>query len=310
MSEQSPQYEPFDEGSSQLSLLALKKTREKRSLSIEEVSERLKIPASHLKTLEAGDIDRLPGLAFARGYIRTYGRFLGLDTETGTLYAFGAGLRVTDLYLLLLFTLSLLFFFKLDQVSRLYLFGLFLIIWIGIILSTIAVRQVFAWARRSGYAVRHIVVVGSGPDASRFVHNLTLEHRELGIQIDGFLGPDGAVLDSFERLGEVEDLPAVLADNVVEGGASPRLATTTRKIGVDVDGDNVPEATYRVLDPSGYSRIILFDGPGGLQLAGTDSPRSSGSRWPWERTAAGEDEVPAPRDQELRSCHPGGYHHS
>ncbi len=81
MSEQSPQLDPSDADNSQLSLLALKKAREAQALSIDDVSERLKISAAHLKALEVGDVDKLPGLAFARGYIRTYGRFLGLDAD-------------------------------------------------------------------------------------------------------------------------------------------------------------------------------------------------------------------------------------
>ncbi|MEH6651154.1 MAG: RodZ domain-containing protein [Motiliproteus sp.] len=81
MSDNQFQPEFIEEDESQLSLLALKKTREKQGLSIAEVSDRLKISVNCLKALESNDIDSLPGLAFARGYIRTYGRFLGLDAD-------------------------------------------------------------------------------------------------------------------------------------------------------------------------------------------------------------------------------------
>lgn len=80
MSDYQPQFDPQDEVS-QLSLLVLKKTREQQALSIKEVSERIKISVAHIEALESSEYDRLPGLAFARGYLRTYGRFLGLDDD-------------------------------------------------------------------------------------------------------------------------------------------------------------------------------------------------------------------------------------
>jgi exopolysaccharide biosynthesis polyprenyl glycosylphosphotransferase len=113
-------------------------------------------------------------------------------------------------------TMTVLVFFNLDRVSRRYLFYVFVAIWVGMVLSTILLRQAFAWARRSGYAVRRVIVVGGGHYASTFVGDLTTEHPELGIHVAGFLGPSGARLDSYERLGDIEDLPDVLTQNVVD----------------------------------------------------------------------------------------------
>ena len=113
-------------------------------------------------------------------------------------------------------TVAMVFFFDLDRVSRRYVFYVFVAIWIGMVLSTISLRQVFSWVRRSGYAVRHVIVVGSGHDASTFVNDLTTEHPELGIHISGFVGPPGTRLDSYARLGDIEDLPNVLTQNVVD----------------------------------------------------------------------------------------------
>ena len=118
--------------------------------------------------------------------------------------------------LLALTTMGTLFFFNLDRVSRGYVVYVLLAVWIGMIASTIALRKAFEWARTSGYGTRHVVVVGAGPEVSRFIRELTTEHPELGIQIEGFLGPSDAVLDGHERLGTVDDLPQVLADNVVD----------------------------------------------------------------------------------------------
>lgn len=118
--------------------------------------------------------------------------------------------------ILALATIAMIFFFNLDRVSRRYVFYVFLALWGTMILSTIALRIAFAWARRSGYAVRNVVVVGAGRDASAFVTELTTEHPELGIHIVGFLGLPGTRFDSYERLGDVEDLPDVLTRYVVD----------------------------------------------------------------------------------------------
>lgn len=61
--------------------LSLQQAREKKGLSLEEVSNRIKISVAQLDALERGDIQVLPGLAFARGYVRTYGRLLELDAD-------------------------------------------------------------------------------------------------------------------------------------------------------------------------------------------------------------------------------------
>lgn len=60
---------------------ALQQAREQQGISLEQVADRIKISVAQLSALEKGDIDRLPGLAFARGYVRTYSRFLGLDAD-------------------------------------------------------------------------------------------------------------------------------------------------------------------------------------------------------------------------------------
>ncbi|MEH6823678.1 MAG: RodZ domain-containing protein [Motiliproteus sp.] len=70
-----------DAGGSLLPGQALEQAREQQGLSLAEVSDRIKISAVQLTALEHGDIEQLPGLAFARGYVRTYGRFLGLDAD-------------------------------------------------------------------------------------------------------------------------------------------------------------------------------------------------------------------------------------
>ena len=58
---------------------ALRQEREKRHISLEEVANQLKISPRQLKALEEGDVDSLPHQAYAKGFIRSYASWLGLN---------------------------------------------------------------------------------------------------------------------------------------------------------------------------------------------------------------------------------------
>lgn len=55
--------------------------RQKAGLSIDEAADRLKLPESYILALESNEFETLPGLVFARGYVRRYARALGLDGD-------------------------------------------------------------------------------------------------------------------------------------------------------------------------------------------------------------------------------------
>ncbi len=57
----------------------LRQTRSRRGLSLEEVEQAIRIPRKYLLALEEGDMSRLPSPAYARGFLRTYANYLGLD---------------------------------------------------------------------------------------------------------------------------------------------------------------------------------------------------------------------------------------
>ncbi len=59
----------------------LQQAREQQGITLAQVSDRIKISMAQLAALECGDLEQLPGLAYARGYVRTYARFLGLDAD-------------------------------------------------------------------------------------------------------------------------------------------------------------------------------------------------------------------------------------
>jgi cytoskeletal protein RodZ len=63
---------------------ALAARREERGLSIEQVAAATRIGAGHLRALEADDIGRIAAPVYARGYLRTYAMYLGLDPDALT----------------------------------------------------------------------------------------------------------------------------------------------------------------------------------------------------------------------------------
>ena len=54
-------------------------------MQLQELAQLVRISRHHLKNLEAGDFDLLPGATYVSGYIRTYSREVGLDPEVMTL---------------------------------------------------------------------------------------------------------------------------------------------------------------------------------------------------------------------------------
>ena len=53
-------------------------------MQLQELAQLVRISRHHLKNLEAGDFDLLPGATYVSGYIRTYSREVGLDPEVMT----------------------------------------------------------------------------------------------------------------------------------------------------------------------------------------------------------------------------------
>lgn len=58
-----------------------KKLRQKREVSLEEVSRFTKIPKKYLTSLENGDYNHLPADVYVKGYLRACGRFFKTNPE-------------------------------------------------------------------------------------------------------------------------------------------------------------------------------------------------------------------------------------
>lgn len=59
----------------------LKASRESRGLSLDEVAHVTRIPVSRLMQMEEGNLAAFGSMTYARGFLRNYSRFLGIDGE-------------------------------------------------------------------------------------------------------------------------------------------------------------------------------------------------------------------------------------
>jgi cytoskeleton protein RodZ len=59
----------------------LRREREMRGITLDEISESTKISRRHLESLEKEDFDALPGGIFNKGFVRAYARYLGIDED-------------------------------------------------------------------------------------------------------------------------------------------------------------------------------------------------------------------------------------
>lgn len=60
---------------------ALAAKREERGLSIEQVATATRVRAEYLRALESDEIGRVVAPVYAKGYLRTYATYLGLDAD-------------------------------------------------------------------------------------------------------------------------------------------------------------------------------------------------------------------------------------
>jgi len=59
----------------------LKKAREQRGLSLEDIQETTKIRKRYLEAIESGDYKVLPGSFYVRAFVKTYAESVGLDAD-------------------------------------------------------------------------------------------------------------------------------------------------------------------------------------------------------------------------------------
>ena len=63
----------------------LKRERELRDISLDDISKEIKVPVKLLRALEADDYPSMPHTAFVKGFIRAYCKYLGVDENDALL---------------------------------------------------------------------------------------------------------------------------------------------------------------------------------------------------------------------------------
>lgn len=59
----------------------IKRIREQRGISIEEIAEKTNIKTSYIRAIEDGDLSRLPGGIYNKAFIKSISEFLGVNTK-------------------------------------------------------------------------------------------------------------------------------------------------------------------------------------------------------------------------------------
>jgi len=59
----------------------LRQQREAKSMSLEEVARATRVPMSSVERLELDQFDELPGEVFVRGFMKSYARAVGIDSD-------------------------------------------------------------------------------------------------------------------------------------------------------------------------------------------------------------------------------------
>lgn len=59
----------------------LQSARIAKGITVEEISTSLHLPTAYIHSLENGDIDKLPSVVFARGYVRSYAKLVDLSAD-------------------------------------------------------------------------------------------------------------------------------------------------------------------------------------------------------------------------------------
>ena len=60
---------------------SLRNERELRGITLEDISARTKVNVRFLEAIEHDDLSALPAKAFAKGFLRSYARVVGLDED-------------------------------------------------------------------------------------------------------------------------------------------------------------------------------------------------------------------------------------
>lgn len=105
-------------------------------------------------------------------------------------------IRASSLAMLIFTAVSFLGIEKAFSLSRLTLLFFYVLATAGVVLERAALREVLREARRRGYNLRHVLLVGDG-DLGRAIHERLTRHPEFGLKVRGFLTEDSLRVGGF-----------------------------------------------------------------------------------------------------------------
>ena len=173
-------------------------------------------------------------------------------------------------------TFAVLFWFKLPDVSRLFLVLLFPTQFVVALVTRAILRLAFRQLRARGRNARYVLVVGAGPRGQSFATTME-SHQELGLKVIGVLDddPDFAAGSRWPWLGRLADIEQVMADHVIDEVAiclpfsqwqyTDGIAYTAEEAGkivrVPMDLLDRPFSAGRVEELDGTPVYSLVNGP-------------------------------------------------
>jgi exopolysaccharide biosynthesis polyprenyl glycosylphosphotransferase len=173
-------------------------------------------------------------------------------------------------------TLSLLFLFKLEDVSRAALVIAFALLAIGSAGTRFVTRTI---AQRSGGVTspRRLLIVGASESAKRVVSS-THRHPNLGANVIGYLSHHDDRVEGTDRLGDIIDLPEALAIEVVDEVVICLEPSDWHKLDAIASACQEQGKTVRIpIDIAHHTvasgRVEDFDGIPMLSLLATDEHR-------------------------------------
>ena len=128
-------------------------------------------------------------------------------------------LRASSLAMLIFTAVSFLGIEKAFSLSRLTLLFFYVLATGGVILERAALREILREARRRGYNLRHVLIVGDG-DLARAVHERMTRHPEFGLKVRGFLAEDplrvGGFVGSTPICGQWDEVAEIVERDDVD----------------------------------------------------------------------------------------------
>ena len=114
-------------------------------------------------------------------------------------------------------TFAVLFWFKLPEVSRLFLLILFPTQFLVALVTRAILRLAFRHLRTRGMNGRFVLIAGAGPRGQAFAATME-SHRELGLRVIGFVDDEAGFAEGsrWPWLGRLEDTEKVLRERVVD----------------------------------------------------------------------------------------------